>query len=135
MKSKMTIENRIALELSKFRRSRELYFASVLDLRDKLNSLKSQVETMQAEYETADLGAIEIEEFCDENGKIDFIAEQRWIDSIRTKTGMDCRIIKGYNETTIPMLGLYKLELVGVENDKVCHWTLNVWVVPVQPTK
>lgn len=128
----MTIETRFAAELSKFKRSKELYFASVLDLRDKLNKTQSELQALQKSDEETDIGSLEIEEVCDDEGKIDFIAEEVWLDSIRSKTGLDCRIIKGYCKDTIPMLGLYELHLIGVENGVTKNWRCKLWVVPAR---
>lgn len=131
----MTIEYRLQLETRAHKQNPITYFGKVLDLKDELQETREAYHKLQALNSAFEMlpDSIEIEEFVDLNGKLKSIVEETtWLESMNRLTGKDFRIIVGFDKQTFPSIGLYTVDLVGVEKGHVKDYQLKLWIVPIK---
>lgn len=100
-----------------------------IELERELETAKEACARLKQDHH--DLGTIEIEELAYGDGFLEDpkIPESVWIDSIKSKTGLDARAIL----SDLPQeVGLYAFLVAYKKDNQILTGVLKVWVVPAK---
>jgi hypothetical protein len=131
MKNMSGMSDSIATRLgnldSQLHTNKPRFMGSILDLENEL--------AKQTEVKMLSWSPINIEEFSDENGRLDdqLIPESTWLGTLSRETGLDCRMILDFK--LVKELGLYRWQVLVNHGGKPVTYDLSVWVVPVGDAK